>query len=71
MKIGEFLAKCNKEEIPFLLYKGNGGYKIPCVECAFFKQDKYGVYKCYSMFYEHCKTEFAEWLIEKDMPDEC
>ena len=37
MKVGEFLAKCNKQEIPFYLYKGNGGYKISCLECNFFK----------------------------------
>lgn len=41
MKIGEFLSKSYKDEIPFLLYHGNGkGYKISCLECDFFKPNE-------------------------------
>lgn len=66
MKIGEFLRKCNKEEIPFYLYSGTGsGYKISCTECQFFKQDKFGIWKCTSMFLSACQGEFGDWLNEE------
>lgn len=69
MKIGEFLSKCNKEEIPFYLYRGNNGYKIPCVECEFFHQNN-GIWKCNSFFFSCCQQEFAEWLERVNMPNE-
>lgn len=65
MKIGEFLRKCNKEEIPFYLYSGNNGYKISCTECQFFNQDKFGIWKCTSMFLSACQGEFGDWLNEE------
>ena len=66
MKIGEFLKKCNKEEIPFYLYNGTGkGYKIPCVDCDFFKQNKNGIWKCESIFLHSCQDEFGKWLDEE------
>jgi len=68
MKIGEFLSKCNKEEIPFILYKGNGeGYKIPCVDCDFYKQTKQGMYNCTSIFYDKCKQEFIDWITDEEV----
>lgn len=65
MKVGEFLKKCNKEEIPFYLYSGNNGYKISCMECQFFKQDKFGIWKCTSVFLSACQNEFGDWLNEE------
>ena len=70
MKVGEFLSKCNKEEIPFYLYEGNKGYKISCLNCDFFNKNKQGIYQCTSLFYHNCQNEFSEWLIRKDMPNE-
>lgn len=70
MKIGEFLSKCNKEEIPFYLYRGNNGYKIPCVECEFFHQNDNGIWKCKSFFFSCCQQEFVEWLERVNMPNE-
>ena len=65
MKIGEFLKNCNKEELPFYLYSGNNGYKIPCTECEFFKQNNFGIWKCTSMFLSTCQGEFGDWLNEE------
>ena len=67
MKIGEFLSKCNRNEIPFYLYKGKGGYKIPCVECEFLKQDKFGIWKCESMFLSCCRDEYSDWLLQEEV----
>lgn len=65
MKIGEFLNKCNKEEIPFFLYCGTGnGYKIPCTKCKFLSYNK-GIFKCESMFLSCCQDEFRKWLNEE------
>lgn len=65
MKIGEFLNKCNKEEIPFFLYSGNNGYKISCTKCQFLKQNDKGIWKCESMFLSACQNEFSNWLNEE------
>ena len=66
MKIGEFLNKCNKEELPFYLYSGNGnGYKIPCIKCQFFKCSDKGIWQCTSMFLSACQSEFGDWLNER------
>ena len=65
MKIGEFLRSCHKEQIPFYLYHGNNGYKIPCIECQFFKQDNFGIWKCTSMFLSACQSEYWNWLNEE------
>lgn len=66
MKIGEFLHKCNKEEIPFFLYHGTGnGYKISCTECQFLKCNDKGIWKCESMFLSACQNEFSNWLNEE------
>lgn len=62
MKIGEFLRSCHKEQIPFYLYNG---YKIPCIECQFFKQDNFGIWKCTSMFLSACQNEYWNWLNEE------
>ena len=70
MKVGEFLSKCNKQEIPFYLYNGNGGYKISCLECEFFKPNDRGIWQCNSFFISCCQQEFSEWLKEKEMPNE-
>ena len=66
MKVGEFLKNCNKEEIPFYLYAGNGyGYKMPCTKCEFLKQNSSGYWKCTSMFLSGCQREFGDWLNEE------
>ena len=71
MKVGEFLSKCSKEQIPFYMYNGTGiGYKISCLECEFFKPNENGIYVCDSIFLSVCRDEFAEWLRDKDMPNE-
>jgi len=63
MKIGEFLSKCSKEQIPFYMYHGTGiGYKISCLECEFLEQNKQGIWKCNSMFYSECKNDYYNWL---------
>ena len=67
MKIGDFLHKCYKDELPFFLYCGTGkGYKIPCTKCQFFKYDKdKEIWKCVSMFLSSCQDEYRKWLNEE------
>ena len=70
MKIGEFLSKTYKDEIPFLLYHGDGkGYKISCLECEFFKPNEKRIWQCNSIFIGGCRKEFDDWL-EKEMSNE-
>lgn len=67
MKIEQFLQTKSKEEIAFILYGYNGkSYKIPCIECSFFKKDKFGIYKCTSFLNEQCRKEYTEWA-DKEM----
>lgn len=62
MKISEILTSIYKEEIPFVLYNGNKGYKINCINCQFFKQNEKGRWLCTSMFKNACREEFFNWL---------
>ena len=61
MKIIDVLNGVYKEEIPFLLYDGNNGYKINCLKCQFFEQNEKGRWHCSSMFLDACRKEFFNW----------
>ena len=62
MKIEQLLQSKSKEEIAFILYQGNNGYKICCINCDFYKADKHNVHKCNSLFEIKCREEYYNWL---------
>lgn len=61
MTFEDFIQMKSKEEVAFIFY-GDGIYKHSCINCKFYQPDKYGSWKCYSLFEENCRQEFAEFL---------
>lgn len=63
MKIEQLLQSKSKEEIAFILYSGkNTTYKMNCLECPFFREDKHKVLKCYGLIEDACREEYYNWL---------
>ena len=63
MKIEQLLQSKSKEEIAFILYSGKDTtYKINCLECPFYRRDRYNVLKCYGLIEPACRKEYYNWL---------
>lgn len=63
MNIEQLLQTKSKEEVAFILYtEKNNNFKLCCLNCQFFQQDKYKVWECSSLFENECRQEYYNWL---------
>lgn len=62
----QWLNSISKDDLAFRLY-GKDYHKRTCLECVFYKADRYGSYKCTAEDYvsDECERQYMEWLEEE------
>lgn len=67
MKREQWINSISNDELAFRLYP-KYVMQTTCLECVFFKKDKFGRYKCSAEEWItlNCEEQFQEWL-EEDM----
>lgn len=60
----QWLEGISKEDAVFRMYE-KFYFHMTCLECVFYKADKYGKYKCTSDMQDSCLDQFEDWLNEE------